>query len=66
MAERRSSQSGADQRASPLEQARRNPAVQAGLLRSLAAKLRGEKPVRATELMELMNNDEDRRSSGGP
>jgi hypothetical protein len=65
MTEQRSDQSGENKHATPVERARRNPAVQEGLLRSLAAKLRGEKPIRATEIIDLVNNDEVRRRSGG-
>ncbi len=49
---RRSRQTGAKRPQTPLEKARANSALKEGLLRTIAAKLRGEKPVPATELTE--------------
>ena len=50
--ERGKERSEAERPQTPLEGARTNPAVREGLLRAIAARLRGEKPIPATELME--------------
>lgn len=65
MAERGSDQEGASEKQTPFEKARANPAVRESMLRALDAKLRGEKPVPAVELMEGLKDDEARRNGGG-
>jgi len=46
--------SEAERPQTPLEGARTNPAVRESFLRALAAKLRGEKLIPATELMAAL------------